>query len=540
MQTTPLTTGLVMRHGLAVHAGAEVITDDGTGARVATFAEIGGRAERLAAALARLGVKPGDRVATLAWNHQSHFEAYLAVPGMGAVLHTLNLRLFPEQLAWIVNHAEDKVLLIDDSLTPLLAKLAGDLPTLEHIIVMGKGERADIAGALDYEALLAAEEPGFAWPELDEGAAATMCYTSGTTGNPKGVVYSHRSVVLHALAQCGADAFAVSQRDRILLVVPMFHANAWGLPYAGWMAGARFVLPGPNLRPDHIAALIRDQRVTFAEGVPTIWNDMLVHTEAYGVDFSSLRMILSGGSAVPRSLIEAYRDRFGVPLVQAWGMTETGPLAAIAFPPADTGDDPAVELDYRARTGRIIAGVEVRAVDESGAEVPRDGVSVGELEARGPWVTGSYYREPAPERFDDGWLRTGDVGTIDGRGFIQLTDRMKDVIKSGGEWISSVELETRLMAHPEVLEAAVIAVPDERWQERPLACVVLRDAASVEAEVLVAFLTDQVARWWLPERWSFLPEIPKTSVGKFDKKELRTRYAAGLLAVTETADRSAP
>ena len=523
MQTTPLTTTLLMRHGLAVHPGARVTTDDGTGARTATFAEVGERAERLAAALTRLGVRPGDRVATLAWNHQAHFEAYLAVPAMGACLHTLNLRLFPEQLAWIVNHAEDKILLVDESLVPLLAKL-GDLPSVERVVVFDNGE---------YEALLAAEEPGFAWPDLDENSAATMCYTSGTTGNPKGVVYSHRSVFLHALAQCGADAFAISQTDRILLVVPMFHANAWGLPFAGWAAGAEFVLPGPALRPDHLAALIRDRRVTFAEGVPTIWNDMLVHTEAYGVDFSSLRMILSGGSAVPRSLIEAYRDRFGVPLVQAWGMTETGPLAAIALPPV--GTDPESELDYRARTGRIIAGVEIRAVDEDGAVVPRDGVSVGELEARGPWVTGSYYKEPAPDRFHDGWLRTGDVGTIDDDGFIQLTDRMKDVIKSGGEWISSVELETRLMAHPDVLEAAVIAVPDDRWFERPLACVVRRDGTTVTPDTLVALLADHVARWWLPDRWAFIDEIPKTSVGKFDKKELRSRHASGLLPVTELA-----
>jgi fatty-acyl-CoA synthase len=311
----------------------------------------------------------------------------------------------------------------------------------------------------------------------------------------------------------------------------MFHANAWGLPYAGWMAGSEFVLPGPNLRPDHLAALIRDERITFAEGVPTIWNDMLLHSESYGVDFSSLRMILSGGSAVPRSLIAEYQQRFGVQLVQAWGMTETGPLAAIAFPPP--GVDAEAALDYRARTGRIIGGVEVRAVDDDGAVLPRDGQSVGELEARGPWVTGSYYEEDAPERFDGGWLRTGDVGTINPAGFIQLTDRMKDVIKSGGEWISSVELETRLMAHHEVIEAAVVAVPDPRWQERPLACVVRREGSTVAPADLVAFLDGQVARWWLPERWAFVAEIPKTSVGKFDKKELRARHAAGVLPVTD-------
>jgi len=526
MQATPLTTSLLLRHGLAVHGRSRVVTDDGSGTvRAATFTEIGERAARLAGALRRLGVRPGDRVATLAWNHQPHFEAYLAVPGMGAVLHTLNLRLFPDQLGWIIDHAEDKVLLVDASLTPLLAKLDGGPAGVERIVVIDD----------EYDGLLAAEEPAYDWPELDESAAATMCYTSGTTGNPKGVVYSHRSVVLHALAQCGADAFAVSQRDRILLVVPMFHANAWGLPYAGWMAGAGFVLPGSNLRADHLAALIRHHRITFAEGVPTIWNDMLAQADAGtgGVDLSSLRMILSGGSAVPRSLIAAYRDRFGVPLVQAWGMTETGPLAAIAFPPP--GADGEEELGYRARTGRIVAGVEVRAVDGDGVEVARDGVAVGELEARGPWVTGAYHRDPAPDRFHDGWLRTGDVGSIDERGFIQLTDRMKDVIKSGGEWISSVELETRLMAHHAVHEAAVIAVPHPRWQERPLACIVPRPGTGVDPAELVEFLGRQVARWWLPEHWAFLDEIPKTSVGKFDKKELRARHAAGLLAVTTAA-----
>ncbi|HEY3239138.1 MAG TPA: long-chain fatty acid--CoA ligase [Acidimicrobiia bacterium] len=532
MQSTPLTTTMVMRHGLALHAGSRVLTDDGTRTTSATFAEVGDRAQRLASALRRLGVGRGDRVATLAWNHQPHLEAYFAVPGMGAVLHTLNLRLFPEQLAWIVNHAEDRVLLVDDSLTPLLAKLAGELKTLEHVVVIGDGERADIGETLPYEELLAAEGAEFPWPAVDESDAATMCYTSGTTGNPKGVVYTHRSVFLHVLAQCGADAFAISQRDRILLVVPMFHANAWGLPYAGWMAGSHFVLPGPNLSPTHLAGLIRTERITFAEGVPTIWNDMLLHTEEYGVDFSSLRMILSGGSAVPRSLIEAYQERFGVALVQAWGMTETGPLAAIAFPPPGVEGDE--ELDLRARSGRIIAGIEVRTVDESGAELPWDGVGVGELEARGPWVTASYYQEPAPERFHDGWLRTGDVGTIDRCGFIQLTDRLKDVIKSGGEWISSVDLESRLMAHPEVVEAAVIAVPDPRWQERPLACVVRGDGSTLTGGELAGFLSGQVASWWIPERWSFLPAIPKTSVGKFDKKLLRARHADGLLVVTET------
>ncbi len=538
-QQTPLSTQLVFEHGVKVHGESEVITRDAEGSRRSTFSQVGQRAGQLAGALRRLGVRHGDRVATLCWNRQEHLEAYLAVPGMGAILHPLNLRLFPEQLAWIINHAEDRILLVDGTLLPLLNKALDGVRTVETIIVIGDD---DGCGGLDevlaYEDLLASEEPGFSWPALDENDAAAMCYTSGTTGNPKGVAYSHRAICLHALAQCSTDTIAVSQRDRILLVVPMFHANGWGLPYSGWLAGSDFVLPGPNLHPEHLARLIKEERITFAQGVPTIWKDMLHHAETFGVDLSSLRIILSGGSAVPPSLMEAYADRFGADLVQAWGMTEGGPVIAVALPP--DGGDPDRELAYRSTSGRIIAGTEVRVVDESGQELPWDGQAVGELELRGPFVAGYYYLDPAPEKFHDGWLRTGDVGTIDEKGFVQLTDRLKDVIKSGGEWISSVELETRLMAHPDVVEAAVIGVPDDRWQERPLACVVRRENSTAGAGELSSFLADQVARWWLPERWTFLPEVPKTSVGKFDKKLLRARYSEGLLTVSETlADREA-
>ena len=533
MQRRQLTTDLIFSHGRTVYADSGVVTFTGEGYRRATFAEVAGRAERLAAALRGLGVAPGDRVATLSWNHQEHLEAYFAVPGMGAVLHTLNLRLFPEQLAWIINHAEDRLLIIDGSLAPVVAPVFHRLGSVEHVVVVGDGGDLGLGATIGYEELLGSAGAGFVWPDVHEDDAASMCYTSGTTGDPKGVVYSHRSTFVHSLAQCSGNTFALNERDRILLVVPMFHANAWGLPYSGWMAGCDFVLPGPHLQAPHLARLIGEEGVTVAEGVPTVWNDMLAHADHHDVDLSTLRIIICGGSAVPRSLIARYRDRFGIPLVQGWGMTETSPLAALSFPPA--GVDPEEELDFRAKSGRIIAGVQARIVDEEGTELPWDGAAVGELQVRGPWVTGSYFRAPSPDRFADGWLRTGDAGTIDRRGFIRLTDRLKDVIKSGGEWISSVELENRLMAHPDVLEAAVIGVPDERWDERPLACVVPRPGGRLDAGVLRSFLADQVARWWLPERWAFLEEVPKTSVGKFDKRTLRSLYGEGRIPVEEVS-----
>ncbi|HET9771197.1 MAG TPA: long-chain fatty acid--CoA ligase [Acidimicrobiia bacterium] len=534
MQSTPLTTGLIFAHGRTVYRDSQVATFDGEGYRRATFADVADRAERLAGALRALGVGPGDRVATLCWNHQEHLEAYFAVPGMGAVLHTLNLRLLPEQLAWIINHAEDRVLLVDGSLAGLLSPVFHELGSVEHVIVVGDAPGLGLGATIPYEEFVTSAPAGFEWPDLDEEDAASMCYTSGTTGDPKGVVYSHRSTFVHSLAQCSGNTFALNERDRIVLVVPMFHANAWGLPYSGWMAGCDFVLPGPHLQAPHLARLISEQRVTVAEGVPTIWNDMLAHADRADVDLSSLRMIVCGGSAVPRSLIERYRDRFGIPLLQGWGMTETSPLAALSFPPADATAEE--ELDFRAKAGRVIAGVQARIVDEEGRVLPWDGTAVGEIEVRGPWVTGSYFRSMSPDRFHDGWLRTGDAGTIDRRGFIQLTDRLKDVIKSGGEWISSVDLENRLMAHPDVLEAAVIGVPDTRWDERPLACVVPRPGATLDAGSLRSFLAGQVARWWLPERWTFLEEVPKTSVGKFDKRTLRALYGEGSMSVEEVED----
>jgi acyl-CoA synthetase (AMP-forming)/AMP-acid ligase II len=538
MQDRPLTITAILRHGRTIHAASEVVTWEGEHGRRARFAEVAERADRLAAALTRLGVRSGDRVATFSWNTQEHMEAYLAVPCMGAVLHTLNIRLFPEQLAWVANHAEDKVVIVDDSLVPLLARVMPELRTVEHVIVVGDGDASALGRpVLRYEALLAAEQPGFDWPELDERSAAAMCYTSGTTGNPKGVVYSHRSTFLHTVCTCAGGVFAIAERDRALLIVPMFHANAWGLPYSCWLAGADLLMPGRFLQAKPLCALIAAERPTMSAGVPTIWNDVGRYLESEPADLSSFRLIVCGGSAVPRALMERFQSQHGVRIVQAWGMTETSPLAAVSLPPKDAPAEE--EMDWRARTGRVVGGVELRIVGEDGQPLPWDGKAAGEIEVRGPWITGSYYLDPSPEKFHDGWLRTGDVGTVDRHGYVQITDRAKDVIKSGGEWISSVELENELMAHPDVVEAAVIGVADERWQERPLACVVLSPGARTTPDALQAFLAERVARWWVPERFAFVTEVPKTSVGKFDKKALRARWTKGDLALAAPPTASA-
>ncbi|GAA4143821.1 long-chain fatty acid--CoA ligase [Actinomadura keratinilytica] len=545
MQDFPLTVGAILRHGSRVFGGSECVTWTGAGARRATYAQVAENAERLAAALSRLGVRTGEAVGTFCWNHQEHLEAYFAVPAMGAVLHTLNIRLFPDQLAHIIGHAEDRVVIVDDNLVPLLARVAGRVPCVETYIVVGDGDASALeeasggrARVLRYRELLAAEEPGFDWPEIDERAAASMCYTSGTTGDPKGVVYSHRSTFLHAMAVQSASLVGITEADRVLAIVPMFHVNAWGLPYGALMSGASLHMPGPFLQPEHLTRFIAAERSTVASAVPTIWSGILEYGAEHEIDLSSLRTGTSGGAAAPRALLERFEERYGLRIIQGWGMTETSPLGGMAFPPPGVRPGTPEDVDWRMRSGRVAAGVEMRIVGDDGEELPWDGTSVGEIEVRGPWITGSYHRDPAPEKFHDGWLRTGDIGTIDERGFFQITDRAKDVIKSGGEWISSVELENHLMAHPDVLEAAVIGVPDPRWTERPLACVVRRRGAAVTAAELAAFLDGKVARWQVPENWTFLDEIPKTTVGKFDKKPLRARFREGAFDV-ERVERAA-
>jgi fatty-acyl-CoA synthase len=520
----PLTLNHIRRRMRDCNLGAEVVSVESGG-------EVTERVDRLARVLAMLGVGQGERIATFAWNHQRHFELYLAIPCTGAVLHTLNVRLFADQLTYIINHAEDRIIFLEDSLVPLMEQLAPTIDGVEHFVVMGEGDTGGLPRALRYEELLEDAGAGtFDYPELDERQAAALCYTSGTTGNPKGVLYSHRSISLHSTATLMADANGLSREERVLAVVPMFHANAWGLPYGAALAGADLILPGRFLDAASLARLIASERPTQMGCVPTIFADLLRYADEHPeVDLSSLKNAACGGSAVPRSLMRAFEERHSVAIFQAWGMTETSPVATYSRPrEGEHGED---YWDDRARQGRPLPWVELRIVDDSGQEVPFDGHSTGEIQVRGPWVAAGYYREGASaEKFQDGWLRTGDIASVDEKAFVQITDRTKDVIKSGGEWISSVELENELMAHPDVVEAAVIAKPDERWAERPLCCVVLRPGAAAGGPELVEHLRDRVAKWWLPDEFAFVEEIPKTSVGKFDKKLLRARLADGTLA----------
>lgn len=538
MQDAPIGMSTIIEHGARLHARSLVSTFDGERLQRTSFSNVAARARRLAAALSALGIREGDRVATLCWNHCEHLEAYLAIPGMGAVLHTLNFRLAAEQLAYVIEHAEDSIIILDAKLLDTYLTLDPRPRCVRELIVVG--ECPDMPpNAHRYEDLLDGnDEARFEWPELDERNACALCYTTGTTGAPRGIAYSHRSVFLHSLLCCATDTYAIGEHDRILLVVPMFHANAWGLPYAAWMTGADMVMPREFLGAERLAALFAAERPTFAAGVPTIWNDMLTYARAEKVDLSSLRMALSGGSALSYDLAEKFADELGVNLVQGWGLTETSPLAAIARPAKHGGG--AVHDKGLVKTGRPVPGVELRIVDELGAELPWDGISTGEVEVRGPWVTGRYHRDAAPERFRDGWLRTGDVGHIDSLGYLQITDRSKDVIKSGGEWISSVELEHALLAHPDVREACVVGVSDPRWEERPLACIVVEENSAPSIDELRAHLCDHVARWWLPERWAIVPRLPRTSVGKLDKKAVRSAYDAGQLDVITVGRHEGP
>jgi len=531
MQERPLNIPSILRHAERLHPQKTVATKTADGVRVVTFAETVGRARRLIGALRRLGVGADDRVATLCWNHQAHLEAYLGVPCMGAILHTLNIRLFADDLVYIVEHAQDRLVIVDKSLWPAWEKVAARVGCVERVIVVDDAPGALPEGTLDYESLLAAAEPA-ELVEVPEDHAAAMCYTSGTTGHPKGVVYTHRSNVLHSMALCMADAFGIVERDVVMAIVPMIHANAWGLPYACLLVGTDIVMPGRFLVPDVLTSLLVERGVTFAAGVPTIWQAMLEPMKRSRDRLGRLRTVICGGSAVPPSLQKAFHREVGIRIVHAWGMTETSPMGSVCRPLAAHHDRPPDDLDaLLASQGRPVPGVEVRIVGEDGSELPWDGRAVGEIEARGNWIASAYYRDRACDRFHDGWLRTGDVASIDPDGYIRICDRSKDLIKSGGEWISSVALECMLMAHPDVAEAAVIAVPHPRWCERPLACVVPRPEARerLTREALIEHLRPRVARWWLPDDVVFIDQVPKTSVGKFDKKALRERFRAHVL-----------
>jgi fatty-acyl-CoA synthase len=526
MDDYPLTLTSIVERAERYHADQEVVSRRPSGAiSRTTFGACARRARRLAGALADLGVGAGDRVATLLWNQSEHLELYFAVPAMGAVIHTLNPRLFPDELAFIVSDAQDSVIVVDESLLEVFESFRA-AHDFSHVVVVNHSGDAVDTESLDYESLLSGADP-VELPALDERLAAAMCYTSGTTGRPKGVVYSHRALTLHSLVAALPDQLEVSARDTVLPVVPMFHANAWGLPYAAALAGARLVLPGPRLDPESVLDLCASEHVTMTAGVPTVWMGMLAALDAEPErwELSELDRLIVGGAAVPRSMFEGF-DRHGLTVIQAWGMTETAPLGAVCRRPARLDDGPRDDqYRYRTRQGVASPFFDIRARDENGQAVAWDDAAMGELEVRGPWVAASYHGGRGAENFTpDGWFKTGDVVRIDTYGCIRICDRSKDLVKSGGEWISSVDLENHLMSHPAVAQAAVIAVPDDRWGERPLAVVSLRDGATASPEELREHLAQDFAKWQLPDRFEFMEALPCTATGKFKKTELRTRF----------------
>ncbi|HEX9818532.1 MAG TPA: long-chain fatty acid--CoA ligase [Methylomirabilota bacterium] len=497
-----------------------------------TYADFAERTLRLAGVLRDLGVRKGDRVATLAWNSHRHLELYWAIPLSGAVLHTLNFRLSAPDLTYIVNHAGDSVLFVDAGVWPVFAAIRDRCPGIRAVVVMPDGASSVASGEIpsglpEYETLLAAATPLPAWPALGERDAAGMCYTSGTTGYPKGVVYTHRALYVHCLAQAMTDSFGLSESDVILHIVPMFHANAWCVPFTGTMLGSTQIFGGPNPQPRDICEIAQAEKVTFVGAVPTVWIAVKELVDREGYDISSIRCIPIGGSAAPRSLLEHFDKKVGASMMHAWGMTEMSPLGTMARLKSYMQQWPEDrQYAVRAKQGYVSVGVDLRIVDDAGREVAWDGASMGEIQVRGPWIIRSYYDNPeSADRFTaDGWFRTGDVATVDPEGYVQITDRTKDLIKSGGEWISSIDVETMIMGHPKVLEAAVIAVPHPRWVERPLACVVPRPGVTLEPREIVEYLRPRLARWALPDEVVLLDAVPKTSVGKFDKKVLRERF----------------
>lgn len=530
MMDYPLTLNVILRRAESFHAEREVASRlSGDRWHRYTYADMAKRARQLALALHRLGVGDGQRVATMCWNHHCHLEAYFGVPISGAVLHTLNPRLAPDDLAYIVREAEDRVMIVDESLLPALESFS-DQVRLEHVVVVAEqGHVPD--GMLHYEQLLADEDESLFQDEVtDENQAAVMCHTSGTVGRPKGVVYSHRALVLHSLAGALNCGFEVWESDSLLPAVSMYHVNGWGLPYIAAMMGAKLVFSGRWLDAKNLLAAFEQEQVTFSAGVPTIWIDILNTLDAAPgtYDLSSLRRVIVGGASLPKSLMQSFRERHNIPLSSAWGMTETTPMGTISYLRHGQDSDSAADKDgHQSRQGTPVPLVEIRARNDNGI-VPWDGVSMGELEVRGPCIVGEYYQRPdAADRFtDDGWFRTGDIVSINSVGSMKIEDREKDLIKSGGEWISSVDLENAIMAHPAVAEAAVVAIPHDKWGERPLAAVVLSEGQRVSAEELLKHLAPRVAKWWLPDRFEFIDAIPKTAVGKFKKSVLRDKFAS--------------
>jgi fatty-acyl-CoA synthase len=531
MMDYPLTLTHVLERSAKLFGRKEIASKFPSRMHRYSYADFHRRVHAVAHALEQLGVKPGDRVGTLCWNSFRHIELYFAIPCYGAVLHTLNLRLPSDQLAFIVNHAEDRVIFVDASLVPILESIRDQIPTVQIFVILPDEELGthQLQPASNYEQLVEnSMGQTYTWPDLEETAAAATCYTSGTTGNPKGVLYTHRAIVLHSFALAMADVFGISESDTILQIVPMFHANGWGVPFAAVMTGSKIVLTGRQLQPADIAGLIQSERVTFTAGVPTIWIGLYGFLETHPHDLSSVRAIVCAGSAMPRQFIESYEKKFGVHFRLAWGMTETTPIATFMALKDDLRNLPEKErFDLLARHGLPLAGVDIRIVDAEGKELPWDGTTMGELQTRGLWITSGYYNDARSEQsFVDGWFRTGDVATIDSDGYMQIMDRTKDLVKSGGEWISSVDLENAIMAHPKVMEAAVIAVFHPKWQERPLACIAPLEQyrSDITKQEILEFLAERVAKWWLPDDVVFLEAVPKTSVGKFNKRALREQF----------------
>ena len=532
MQDRPLLISSLIEHAVRYHPDVEIVSRTCEGPLINTnWRELAKRVARLAHALRRLGIKPGDRVASLAWNTHRHVELYFAVSGIGAVLNTVNPRLFPEQIDYIVNHAENRILFFDITFAGLVAGLRPKLATVEHVVALtdtGHLPR-EVEGAVAYEDLLAREPDAIDWPVFDERQASALCYTSGTTGNPKGVLYSHRSTLLHSFMVCTADGFRLSSADSVLLVVPLFHVNAWGIPYAAAMCGAKLVLPGPKLDGRSLFELAVEEVCTFSLGVPTVWLGFFKHIDdTPGLDVSKLKLerVVIGGSAAPRAIIERFRRDHGVFVLHAWGMSETSPVATIGnLLPAHRDLPEDDQIDIQAKQGRPVYGIDIKITGEDGSELPRDGSVSGDLKVRGPWVASGYFRGEGGNVLDaEGWFATGDVARIDAEGYVQLTDRSKDVIKSGGEWISSIDLENAAVGHPAVQEAAVIGLPHPKWQERPLLIVVRKPGAEASREELLDFLSERVAKWWLPDDVAFVDELPHTATGKLLKTKLREQF----------------